>query len=231
MTRHQQITPVLDSTLTTDQRGAELQRRVNLQLVPNAPGGDGTDIGAFGCSRRSSSLRQLQAYADPGTQGTITVRMTAVLTEPRPLTTPRATARAVVGRTTRTLSARSRSPGRDTQSFTVPINNDALDEAGETVNLTSATRPARCSARRTRPLTIADDDPLPALAVDSPTGVAEGNAPSLVNCHRHPLGAQRQGRHGQVPDGRRTAKAPADYTAKGAATLTLLRGRPARPSP
>ncbi len=215
----------LDKTLTTDQRGASFKRRVNLQLVPNATGGDGTDIGAFEVQPAFQFTFANYSVSESGTQATITVRLTAALTETATVDYATSNGTAVVGEDyTDTFCTLSFAPGVTTQSFTVPINDDALDEAAETVNLTlSNPIGAMLGAPDKATLTILDNDPLPTLAVASPT-VTEGNAPSLVNFTvtlSEPSGRAVTVKY-QTADG--TAKAPADYTAKGPATLTFLPG-------
>ena len=213
----------LDKTLTTDQRGASFKRRVNLQLVPNAQGGDGTDIGAFEEQPTFHFTFANYGVSESVAQATITVRLTAVLTETVTVDYATSDGTAVEGSDyADTFCTLSFAPGVTTQSFTVPINNDALDEAGETVNLTLGNPTgASLGTPGKATLTIADDDPLPTLAVDSPTA-NEGNAPSLVNFTvtlSEPSGRAVTVKY-QTADG--TAKAPADYTAKGPATLTFL---------
>jgi hypothetical protein len=67
--------------------------------------------------------------------------------------------------------------GVTTQTFTVPITNDSLDEANETVNLTlsNAQGSGALGTQTTAVLTITDNDPTPSLSIND-VSLAEGNS-------------------------------------------------------
>lgn len=71
-------------------------------------------------------------------------------------------------------------PGATSQTITVPVGGDVLDEADEqfTVNLSNPTNAAIATASGTA--TITDDDPLPSITI-SDVSVTEGNLPAEGN--------------------------------------------------
>jgi Calx-beta domain len=69
------------------------------------------------------------------------------------------------------------SPGETTKSFLIPILNDTLSEATETINiaLTNPSGGIVLGSRHTAVLSISDDDPLPSLTINDVT-VGEGDS-------------------------------------------------------
>ena len=116
-------------------------------------------------------------------------------------------------------------PGQTTQTFTVQVNGDLLDEIDEnfTVHLSN---PVNAIIGDGDGLgTITDNDPLPTLAIDNVTVAAEGNSGTVNATFTVAL---------NTPSGRAvsvnyatadsSASAPADYTATGG-TLDFAAGQ------
>jgi hypothetical protein len=123
------------------------------------------------------------------------------------------------GPTTITFSA-----GTTSQSFTVPVVGDTLDEPNETflVNLTSPSNATTTDAQAQG--TITDDDATPTLSI-SDQSVTEGNSGTKTVTFTVSLSAAS----GQVvtvaaQTADVTAVAPADYAAGGPTTLTFSAG-------
>jgi hypothetical protein len=113
-----------------------------------------------------------------------------------------------------------------TQTITVPVTNDSLDENDEafSVVLTSVTDAIGAGASAI--VTIADDDATPTLAV-SGTPVNEGNAGDVTQVSVTVTLSAPSGRTVTVDHATTavTATAGADYTAAAPGTLTFLPGQ------
>ena len=114
--------------------------------------------------------------------------------------------------------------GETTQTVSVNVNGDALDEEDETytVELSNATNAT--VADRTSLGTITDDDPLPALSVNDVT-VTEGERRHEVDA-TFTVGLDKltADRAVDFATANGTAAAPADYAATGG-TLTFTAGQ------
>jgi hypothetical protein len=116
--------------------------------------------------------------------------------------------------------------GETTKTFTVPILEDALNEAPETVNLTlsNAQGSGDIGAQSTATLTINDNDPPPSLSIND-VSVTEGNSGTVNAVFTVTLSAisgQTVTVNYQTANG--TATAPSDYTAIPSTLLTFASG-------
>src|SRR5213075_3284243 len=123
-------------------------------------------------------------------------------------------------------------PGVTTQSISITVVNDTLDEDDETIQLTlSSPTNATLGATATHTYTILDDDPLPSLSINNVT-VTEGNS-GTTNANFTVTLSPASGRAVTVnyatADG--TATAPSDYGAIPTTTLTFNPGETTKTIP
>src|SRR5207245_2020316 len=120
-------------------------------------------------------------------------------------------------------------PGVTTQSISIEVVNDTLEEYDETsqLALASATN-ATLRATPTHTYTILDDDPLPSLSINN-VSVTEGNS-GTTNANFTVTLSAASGRTVAVnyatADG--TATAPSDYVAIPTTTLIFSPGQPTK---
>lgn len=157
-----------DTVLNSDQRGRK--RPADFNDVPNAAGGDGSDIGAFELQPSSFSVGDITFGEDQG-------NATFVVT--RPADSEAANTVASVDYATQNGTATAGSdyaaangtltfgPGETSKTVTVPVNDDTTDESDETffLNLSNAAGATITDGRGTA--TITDDD-VPPPPVDRP---------------------------------------------------------------
>jgi len=113
--------------------------------------------------------------------------------------------------------------GQTTQTFTVPIVNDALNEADESVNLTmSSPNNATLGANSSAALTILDNDPPPTVQFSSSTySVSEGGGSATITVTLSALSGQTVSVDYATSNG--TATAGSDYLSVSD-TLDIARG-------
>ncbi len=114
-------------------------------------------------------------------------------------------------------------PGEQTKTFTIPLANDTLDEANETVNLAlSNPGNATLGSPIVAILTILDDDPTPTVAFSSASySVNEGVGTGTISVELSAASGRTVTVDYATSDG--TATQPADYTT-ATGTLTFNPG-------
>ncbi|HWT00119.1 MAG TPA: Calx-beta domain-containing protein [Pyrinomonadaceae bacterium] len=222
----------LTGPLSTDQRGTGFPRTIDDSLIPNAAGGDGTDIGAY----EVQSAVQFSSAAYTVNEATAAITIVVKRTGSRELaatvryTTSNGTAAAGKDYTAKSGTL-SFAAGQASQSFTVAITNDTLDEADETVKLTlgSPTGGVSLGTPSTALLKIVDNDLPPTLSITNAT-VTEGNSGAAGAAFTVSLSAA-SGKTVTVryATANGTAKAPGDYTARPLTTLTFSPGQTSKP--
>ncbi len=136
------------------------------------------------CERRGGGIFGLLQFSQSNytvneNGGSITVTVDRTLGADRSISVDFATSdgTAIAGQDyTSTSGTLTFAQGVTSRTFTIPITNDVLDEASETINLTLSdpTNGAILGTRQTATLTITDDDPLPSLSVNN-RSVREGD--------------------------------------------------------
>jgi hypothetical protein len=203
---------------------------VNLTSGTNVTVSDAQGLGTITDDDAAPTLSIADAAVTEGSSGTTNASFTVTLSAASGKTvsvvaqTANDTATSgaeytATGPTTLTFSA-----GTTSQSFTVPVVGDTLDEPNETffVNLTSPSNATISDAQGQG--TITDDDATPTLSI-SDEGVTEGNSGTKTATFTVSLSAAS----GQVvtvvaQTADVTAVAPADYAAAGPTTLTFSSG-------
>lgn len=136
----------------------------DVPVIPNAPGGDGSDIGAFELGASAVQLKSAKSSVSEAA-GTATVTATRTGYPAGPVSVKLSTAdgTAIAGSdyavTQTTLSWADGETGDKT--FAIPIVNDGVVERTETFSVTlSSSDPAALGATTTEAITIVDDDGL-----------------------------------------------------------------------
>jgi ribosomal protein L35AE/L33A len=203
---------------------------VNLTSATNAGITDAQGVGTITDDDAPPSLSINDISVSEGNSGSSTATFTVALSvaSGKTITVSAQTADGTAiagsdytaaGPTTVTIAA-----GASSQSFTVPILGDTLDEANETllVNLTS---PSNATISDSQGIgTITDDDASPALSISDAT-VTEGNSGTVTATFTVTLSAasaQAVTVSAQTADS--SATAPSDYSAAGPTTLTFAAG-------
>ena len=190
--------PALDKgnsfNLTTDQRG--IRRPYDDPAIANAPGGDGSDIGAF--EVRPATANPLTLSINDititegntgGTQATFTVTLSGAsdqtVTVQANTTNGIAKAPADYTATATTLTF---TPGQTSRTITVPVAGDLLDETDEGFYV-FLSAPSNAELGKARGVaTILDDDDQPTISIED-LSIGEGNSGQRVAVVRLTLSA------------------------------------------
>ena len=207
---------------------------VNLSGASNATVTDAQGVGTITDDDGAVTISIDDATVTEGDSGsssaTFTVTLSAISGQTVTVSAQTANATAAAGSdyTTTGPTTLTFSPGVLTQTFTVPVLGDTLDEPSETfvVNLTSASNATISDSQGIG--TITDDDAAPALSIND-VSVAEGNSGSTSLVFTISL-SQASGQAvtvvAQTADS--TAAAGVDYTALAATTFTIAAGSTAQ---
>ena len=217
----------LAGPLSTDQRGAGFPRKVNNPFVANAPGGDGTDIGAFEVQPTFLFSNPAYSVREGSPSATITIKLTGILDDEVQVNYAAFAGTAASSKDfTPQSGTLTFAPREVRKTFTVPIIDDALDEVNETVHL-GLSRPTPgvyLGVPSSAVLQIVDDDPLPSLSINN-VAVIEGDSHAVTATLTVRLSAP-SGKTVTVKyataDG--MAQAPGDYAAS-TGSLTFLPGQ------
>lgn len=194
------------------------QRNVSRPIDGNGDGNQVCDVGAYEAPARGSLRFSSATYSvnENGVSATITVQRANGSVGPIDGTvTPSNNTAAAPADYVAAAQNVSFADG-DTADKTVgiTINDDTLDEANETVNLTLTSTNGAVSSPSTAILTIIDDDASPTISIGDATAVTEGDAGSVTASFPVSLSvasAQTVTVQAQTADG--TATAGSDYTA------------------
>jgi hypothetical protein len=188
--------PALDKgnsfNLTTDQRG--VARPYDDSSIANAAGGDGSDIGAF--EVRPAALPRLSINditVTEGTGGNTQATFTVTLSKPsnQPVSVQANTVNGIAkapGDYAATSTTLNFTAGQTSQTVTVPVVGDALDENNEAfyVFLSSPSNAELGKARGVG--TITNDDAAPTISIEN-LSIGEGNSGQRVAVVRINLSA------------------------------------------
>jgi Tol biopolymer transport system component len=208
---------------------------LNLTNSTNAPMADAQGVGTITNNDFAGTLQfSTTAYnaQESGGSATVTVTRTGgslgTVTVAYATIGNTATSRADFTPATGSLSF---APGQMSRTFTVPINNDALDEATENLSLklSNPTGGSSLGTRSTASLSISDDDSPPSLSIgdftategDYYTGVVANFTVRLSAPSGQTVAVKYQTANG-------TATAPADYSAVPLSTLYFSPGQTVR---
>ncbi len=211
-------------------------RPVDNAAIPNAPGGDGSDIGAFEFGATFTALPKIaidDVTVVEGNSGSRNAYFTVTLSEPSATivtvsyataagTTNPATAGSDYLASSGTLSF---PPGQVAQILSVPILGDGTDEENETFFVTLSNPVNAQIADKKGVGTITDDDVPPSLSVNDVTVTEGGNgATSLANFKVSLSAVSSKTITVSYATANSSAVAPGDYTATSG-TLTFAPGK------